>query len=160
MRARRTGPSARPTFVGAPLFASSLAALTAFTLAQPARAQQCRSVPECLAFAGLTTGKVDSLFALVTAAVAAPVILTGAVITAAGQVRAEQQRREPINLALIPVPEPQPPPAEPTSQELRNREKQRRVVQVNDALTNVGIAVGGAAVLGSIIYGIANAKHK
>jgi hypothetical protein len=129
--------------------------------APSAASAQCRSAPECLARLGL--GRVDPVVAAITGAVAAPLVLGLGAATAlryyesppappAGVVVEPLAPSRP-RLALIPSPQPHfrhnPPehalPPEPG------------VVRFNDAAATAVAVAGGAAILTSVIVGIA--KH-
>jgi hypothetical protein len=146
---------------------SLVAIACAGLLALPVAAHaECQSAPECLQI-WLGPIRANTTFALVTGALAAPVILAGGIATAVQMANAEPTPPAgvlpiaPVNgtappkkarpkLALIPT-DPPPSGRPLTPQE---RAAHDRAVQINDAITNVGIAIGGAAVVGGIIYGI------
>jgi hypothetical protein len=130
----------------------------------PVHAQQdCTSAPGCIQ-RWVGPVKIPTEAVLAAGVIAAPIILAGGFVTAVKTASAERgepagvkrEPRKPPELALIPTTPPPPPPGHvPTPEE---RAKQEQLVRVNDALTNAAIAVGGAAVIGGIIYGIVKKK--
>ena len=104
--------------------------------------------------------------ALATGALAGPVILAGAAITAIQGASAPRElppdahpsRHQPPELSLIPTIPSQPAPPEPTAKQRQERAKAEQQMRLNDTITNVGLAVGAAGVLTSIIAGIAKKK--
>jgi hypothetical protein len=104
--------------------------------------------------------------ALATGALAGPVILAGAAITAIEGASAPRElppdshpsRHKPPELSLVPTIPAQPAPLEPTAKQRQERAKAEQQMRLNDTITNVGLAVGAAGVLTSIIVGIAKKK--
>ena len=137
-------------------------------LVTPRVRADCHSVPECMLNLGV--GKLDSKVTTIVAATA----FTGlAVAGAAVQARHMYDREMPdgvvvvsdnkgkqhLELVLIPV----PPPVQLTlpDSEVDRRESRGRtdgMFRFNDTATNVALAAGGAAILGSIIAEFAK-KH-
>jgi len=134
--------------------------------AAPARAQSCTSGPECIQ-RWVGPIPVNTTAALVTGVIAAPIILAGGAVTAVKMTSEEKpepagviapspsKKKRRAELALIPT-EPAPPPGRPLTP--AERAAHERAVRVNDAMTTAAIAVGGAAVLTGIVYGIAKKK--
>jgi hypothetical protein len=131
-----------------------------------AGAQQCTNGPECIQ-RWIRPIPPNPTEALVTAVLAAPVLLAGGVVTVAklsseekappAGVKApppDQPQRRP---ELVLIPNQSAPPASRTVSP-EERAKQEQLVRINDAITNVGIALGGAAVLAGIITGIVKKK--
>src|SRR5262245_37522141 len=96
------------------------ALMGALLVPAPARAQNCRSVPECLAFTGLRF-RPDPLFAVVTGALAAPILVAGAVATVAGEMAAERPAPAGV-LPLVPAAASargaDPEPSDPEEEEI------------------------------------------
>jgi hypothetical protein len=146
--------------------------LVAVLLLAPASAYagglQCKSVPECLASVGM--GHLDAKTAAILGAAASPVVIAGAFMTAAvEQSRAKEgprgvvvtdgdDGRPRVQLKLIPSADDTsygaPAPAD------SKRQPPSGAFKFNDTATNVALAVGGAAVVTSVIMGIVqSAKH-
>jgi hypothetical protein len=131
-----------------------------------ARARECHTAAECVA--NLAMGQLDTRMATVTGVAAAAVIAAGAVATAARSVdkaapegvmtTADATQKPKSTLELLPSrasadPAPSATPAE--------RKRSADALRLNEAITNVGLAVTGVAVLGAIVGGIAgNAKKR
>jgi hypothetical protein len=104
--------------------------------------------------------------ALATGALAGPVILAGAAITAIEGASAPRElppdsrpsHHQPPELSLVPTIPAQPEPLAPTAKQRQERAKAEQQMRLNDTITNVGLAVGAAGVLTSIIVGIAKKK--
>lgn len=103
-------------------------------------------------------------FAAATGALAGAAILAGGAVTAIQGATASRElppdshpSRRP-ELSLVPTIPAQPPPPEPTAKQREERRKAEEQMRLNDAITNVGLAVGGIGVLTSIIVGIAKKK--
>jgi hypothetical protein len=133
--------------------------LTLAALPSLAHAQQCRSIPECLSMLG--PGHVDWRVAAVAGAIATPVVVAGAVVTAAamreqpaeprGVVRDPNQPRP--TLSLVPPADPKFP-HNPPPRPQETPPPPPAAFRFNDVAANVAIAVGGAAILAGIIAGI------
>lgn len=126
--------------------------------------QDCTSAPGCIQ-RWVGPVKIPTEAVLAAGVIAAPIILAGGFVTAvktataergepAGVKRDPEQKKKP-QLALIPT-DPAPPTGHVLTPE--ERAKQEELVRINDAITNAAIAVGGAAVIGGIIYGIVKKK--
>lgn len=146
-----------------------LFALVAVSLAAPASAApNCSSLPECLARAGLGGRLLDEHSYAVLGALASPVVVLGAFVTAAVHahevkppvgvvVTPDEHRRPRASLALVPSTFEPAPPLDAKQPKPHND----GAFKFNDKATNVALAVGGAAVLGGIIAGIVGgAKHR
>jgi hypothetical protein len=136
--------------------------LTASLLAAPVGARaECHSAPECLA--QLRLPRIGWQAAAVMGAVAAPVVLLGAVVSAAsgqrekpapvGVVTRTEGGRPKASLALV------PPMPDPYAHAASGNTRPSGAFKFNDVGTNVALAVGGAAILTSIIAGIAGNKR-
>jgi hypothetical protein len=127
-------------------------------------AAQCANGPECIQ-RWVGPIRVDPIMALVTGVVAAPIIVAGGFVTAAKMAGADKEipagvvppagPKQRATLTLIPT-EPAPPTGRVQSPDERAAHEQ--AVRVNDAITNVALAVGGAAVITGIVYGIVKKK--
>jgi hypothetical protein len=146
------------------LIAWSLCVLAVSPL--PARAQQCTSGPECLQ-RWIGPIKPNATMALVTGVLAAPVLLAGGLVTTAKL--SSEEKAPPSGVTTPPPDQPNGRPelqlipnqsAPPAARAETPKERARReqMLRFNDTLTNVGIAVGGAAVLSGIIAGIVKKK--
>jgi hypothetical protein len=129
--------------------------------AAPARAFECHSIPECLSL----LPRLDPRIVAVGAA------LTAGVLAAGGLVTALQPTDRPLptgatvngrryNLNLIPPADPDPPPEEAESDPKKRHERAQNegLLRFNDIASTAVIVAGGAAIVGSIIAGIAK-KH-
>lgn len=135
---------------------TSLVVAVALVMTVGSARADCTSAPECLARLGL--GRIDPKVAAVTGGVAASLIAAGAAVSAARQ---EQMKPPPPGVVVLIDPEgkkttelqliPTPPPALVSQSERRTLPNP--AVRFNDTLTNVGLAIGGAAVLTGIILG-------
>jgi len=112
--------------------------------------------------------------AAVLAALAVPVLVAGAAATVAHEMRQRADERLPDgdgasgqaplpkrtlpNLAL--VPEPPPDPYRVPAGQSERPPAPSGAVRFNETATNVGMAVGGAMVLGAMIAAIVQSKHK
>jgi hypothetical protein len=111
--------------------------------------------------------------AAVLAAIAAPVLVAGAAVTVAHELHkrtderqpdgddpgATPQQRTPPNLTLVPTPAPDPYRTAAGTPE-RRRATPNRAFQFNETATNVGLAVGGAMVVGAMVATIVKSAHK
>jgi hypothetical protein len=121
----------------------------------------CTSVPQCLSrFTHQSAGTIAKI-----GAVMAPIVLgVGAALTLARQT--SQPREAPagvsvtpegrLTLDLVPVPQDRYYNAHPPVEKPRHD----GVFRFNDTATNVALAVGGVAVIGSIIAGIATQRRR
>jgi hypothetical protein len=131
-----------------------------------AHARECQNAVECVA--DLALHQLDSRMSTVSGVAAAAVIAAGAVVTAArpgekpapeGVVRDTDPNGKPkVSLELLPS-RVQEPVADPVPSTPAERKRSANALRVNEAITNVGLVVTGAAVLGAMVGSLAaNAK--
>jgi hypothetical protein len=132
-----------------------------------AHARECQGAAECVA--NLALGQLDSRMATVSGVAAGAVIAAGALVTAThpspkadpeGVVRAtDPDGKAKVSLELLPARTQAADPA--PSATSAERKRSANALRLNEAITNVGLAVTGAAVLGAMVGSLtANAKKR
>ncbi|MGZ3406699.1 MAG: hypothetical protein ACXVDD_00865 [Polyangia bacterium] len=107
--------------------------------------------------------------ATVLGAIAAPVLIAGAAVSVADELRHRTEERDaaappptakhgqPASLALVPDP---PDPYRARAGSTETRKKRNRAFEFNENATNVATAVTGAMVVGAVIATIVHEAHK
>ena len=127
----------------------------------------CHSVPECLLNLGV--GRLDpKLAAIAGAAAFSGLAIAGAAVRAHHMydrempdgvvVVSDDKGKQHLELTLIPLPAPVPLTLPDSFEDHRERAHTDGILRFNDTATNIALAAGGAAILGTIIAGFAK-KH-